>query len=498
MRKLCGAIFAVAVSAVFVVHGEANQVGEAMPRTHVSATTAHVSAYVRSEGGEELRLFQTTEAKNFREIATPGFTIHPYPAVEALDVDAAVEKHWFLALGASLTDASAWVLANMPAEKRQKLLRELFTPEGCNLGAIRLNIGASDYSTGLYCYDDTPGDVEMKDFSLARDDEFLVPMAKAVKAIRPDVFFFAAPWSPPGWMKTSGLMIGGNFKDEFMPALAAYFVKYVQGYGERGIQIGAVTTQNEPLCNTAGQYPSCVFSAEQEGLFVLNHLAPAFRAAGIETKIWLYDHNPDKDGLQRIASQLSMPGVVESIDGIAWHCYGPASEATNIPPVHAAHPKLKFYHTENGPHLVRKERTEYWWAEKVFAMLQNGCEMFTSWNMCLDELGTPATGAHLCGGFTVVDSETHDVTYSPQYRLFRHIGPFVKRGARVMEVSGSRDGTELILFRNPDGEYVLVVACDGTLARRIERRRIVVKYKGRYKTLPLPGGQWSVSTLLFK
>ena len=56
------------------------------------------------------------------------------------------------------TDASAWVLANMPAEKRQKLLRELFTPEGCNLGAVRLNVGASDYSTGLYKSLPLPGE----------------------------------------------------------------------------------------------------------------------------------------------------------------------------------------------------------------------------------------------------------------------------------------------------------------------------------------------------
>ena len=199
------------------------------------------------------RLFQTTESKGFREIATGGFTIHPYPAVEALDVDAAREKHEFLALGASLTDASAWVLANMPEERRTMLLRELFTPEGCNLGAIRLNMGASDYSTGLYSYDDTPGDVEMKDFSLAHDDRWIVPMAHAVKALRPDIFVFAAPWSPPGWMKTSGLMVGGSLKDEFMPALANYFVRYVQEYGRRGIAIDAVSPQNEPMCNTKGQ-----------------------------------------------------------------------------------------------------------------------------------------------------------------------------------------------------------------------------------------------------
>ncbi len=456
------------------------------------------AAFVAAEGGEELRLFQTTEAKDFREIATSGFTIHPYPAVEALDVDAAKAGHEFLALGASLTDASAWVLANMPADKRESLLRKLFTPEGCNLGAIRLNIGASDYSTGLYSYNDTPGDVEMKNFSLARDDEFLVPMAKRVKELRPDVFVFAAPWSPPGWMKTSGMMISGSLKDEFMPALANYFVKYVQGYGERGVAIDAVCPQNETMCDTHGQYPCCVYPAAQEGAFVRDHLAPAFRKAGVGSRIWVHDHNPNARDLPRAKELLEMPGVVDAIDGVAWHCYCDPNEATNLPPLKAKYPQLGFFHTENGPHVVIKDRTEFWWSARVFGMLQNGCGMFTTWNLCLDELGTPATGAHLCGGFAVVDSESHDVTFSPQYRLFRHIGPFVKRGARVMEVSGSRDGTNTILFRNPDGQYVLVVACDGTLVRKIQRRRLVVKYKGLYKTLPMPGGQWSVSTLVFR
>ena len=445
-----------------------------------------------------LRLFQTTETKDFREIATPGFTVHPYPAVDPLDVDAARPLHEFLALGASLTDASAWILANMPDEKRETLLRELFTPEGCNLGAIRLNIGASDYSTGLYCYDDTPGDDEMKNFSLARDDAFLAPMARAVKAVRPDAYFFASPWSPPGWMKTSGLLIGGTLRDECMPALARYFVQYVQGYVARGIAIDAVTVQNEPMCDTKGQYPCCLYSAGQEGVFARDHLAPALRRAGLATKVWVHDHNPGADGISRVRELLSMPGVEEAIDGVAWHCYCDPAEAANLAPILAGHPTLGFYHTENGPHLVRTERTECWWAERVFAMLQNGCRMFSSWNLCLDELGTPATGAHLCGGFVTVDSATHDVTRSPQYRLFRHIGPFVRRGARILKVGGDRDGTNLILFRNPDGECVLVVACDGSLVRGYQRRRLVVKHGGLYKTLPLPAGQWSVSTLVFK
>ena len=326
------------------------------------------AAFVASEGGTELRLFQTTEAKGFREIATPGFTIHPYPAVVPLDIDTAKEKHQFLALGASLTDASAWVLANMPEGKRGKLLHNLFSKDGCNLGAIRLNIGASDYSTGLYSYNDTPDDVEMRHFSLSRDDEFLVPMAKAIKSIQPDLYVFAAPWSPPGWMKTSGMMISGNLKDECMPALANYFVKYVQEYAVRGIVIDAVSPQNETMCETGGQYPCCTYSAEQEGTFVRDHLAPAFRKAGLKTKIWAHDHDPNAKGIKRVNALLAQPDVEKSLDGIAWHCYSDPDNATNMAPVKAEHPALHFYHTENGPHVVIKERTEWWWAAKVFGM----------------------------------------------------------------------------------------------------------------------------------
>ena len=457
-----------------------------------------VGAYVADEGGELLRLFQTTETKDFREIATSGFTPHPYPGVEALDVDAAVEGHPFLGLGASLTDASAWVLASLPPEKREALLDDLFTKAGCNLAAIRLNMGASDYSTGLYSYDDTPGDSAMRHFSLARDDHFLLPMARAAKARRPDLFVFASPWSPPGWMKTSGTLIGGNLRDDCMPALANYFVRYVQECAERGVSIDAVSPQNETMCETGGQYPCCTYPAAQEGAFVRDHLAPAFRRAGIDTAIWVHDHNPDAEAIRRVRGLLAAKGVREAVGGVAWHCYGPPEEAENLPALAADFPEIPFYHTENGPHLVCAERDEGWWAAKVFGMIRNGCRLFTSWNLCLDELGTPATGAHLCGGFVTVDSDTGEVSRSPQYRLFRHIGPFVERGARVLHVPGSADGTRLAFFRNPDGTNVLVVVCDGTLVRAIQRRRLVVKYRGRYKTLPLPGGQRSVSTLLFR
>ena len=111
-------------------------------------------------------------------------------------------------------------------------------------------------------------------------------------------------------MKTSGMMISGNLKNEFMPALANYFVKYIQGYAERGIAIDAVSPQNETMCDTRGQYPCCTYPFAQEGAFVRDHLAPALRKAGVSTKIWAHDHDPDGNGVARVNSLLAMPGVI--------------------------------------------------------------------------------------------------------------------------------------------------------------------------------------------
>ena len=79
----------------------------------MSATVAVAETFVAGTGGIDMRLYQTTAEKGFRELPTAEFTIHSYPAAPAIDVDVAKELHEFLGLGASLTDSSAWILAHM-------------------------------------------------------------------------------------------------------------------------------------------------------------------------------------------------------------------------------------------------------------------------------------------------------------------------------------------------------------------------------------------------
>ena len=468
-----------------------------------AAGAAFAGTYLPGEGNFDVSVWQTTGDKPFREILTSPFTVHAYTNRAPIDVDAAVVRGRFSWLGVSMTDASCYLLSRLAPEKRRALLEAVFSPtKGAALGGVRLNIGSSDYATGIYNYNENAGDVEMKKFSVARDDHWVFPMVKEALAVNPKLFLFAAPWSPPGWMKTTGNFIDGHFKDGCEEAYANYLTAYVRECGRRGISVRAVTAQNEAALSTRGTYPSCIFSAEQEAK-VARLLAAKLKAENFSTVAWLWDWDyHGADG--RLADQLSRLGLADVVGGIAWHSYSNGEEKMGA--LKAKYPNIPFYHTEMGPAKHDPRRNEQWWAGKLRRAFENGCESFTGWNLCLDADGQPLVGPHLCMGLVTVDPETGDFTPSAQYNLFRHIAPFVKPGAAVLRAEGDRDGMETLLFRNPDGEYVLVAACNAGCGLKTRKRadaneprpKLYVKCGGEYKHLPLPFGTWSVTTLTFK
>ena len=452
--------------------------------------------YLPGEGDIDVRVWQTTAAKPFREVFTTPFSRHAYGDKAPLDVDAAVPDHPFLGVGASMTDGSAWLLSRMIPERRRALLETAFSPDpakGAGLSALRLNIGASDYSTALYTYDDVPGDVEMRHFSVERDDHWVFPMTKESAAVNPSMYLFAAPWSPPGWMKDNGQICGGNFADGNERALANYLVAYARACRERGLPLGALSVQNEPFWANA-IYPTCGYTMEQLSRVNIK-LARRLREEGLDTAVWFWDHNYNH--AVAVGEALADEALRSSIDGVAWHSY--TDGVQSMGELHRRHPDLPFYHTEQGPALISTERTERWWCDRLFNAFENGCGLFTAWNLCLDDDGQPLTGPHTCAGLLSVDPETGDFEESALLRVMRHVGPFVRRGARLLHVRGDRDGAATVLFRNPDGSHALVIGCAGRATGREgpPRARVHVKYRDEWLAVPLPIDVWSVTTVVF-
>ncbi|WJH29693.1 hypothetical protein N6H13_02625 [Paenibacillus sp. CC-CFT742] len=224
--------------------------------------------------------------------------------------------------GASFTDSSAYLIHQiLSEEQREKLMIRLFHPQdGIGLSVIRNPMGASDYARTVYSYNDLPEgetDPDLVRFSIAHDEEDVIPLTRKAIELNPDLKLFLSPWSAPGWMKTSGSMITGQLKHEYYPVYAEYFAKTIKAYGEHGLPVHAVTPQNEALYEP-GHYPGMLMPAEAQADFIKNHLKPAFVSQGIQTKILCYDHNWDEPGYP--LTVLEQAG--EDVDGVAWHWYG--------------------------------------------------------------------------------------------------------------------------------------------------------------------------------
>src|SRR5260370_26320449 len=128
----------------------------------------------------------------------------------------------------------------------------------------RIPIGASDYSAAAYSYDDGAADPDLKRFSIDHDRDYIVPTLRAALTANPDLFLFASPWSPPGWMKYSNSMLGGNIRPENIPTYARYFQKFVEAYAAADVTVRAVTTQNEVDADPGGRMPAWPRAEEGE------------------------------------------------------------------------------------------------------------------------------------------------------------------------------------------------------------------------------------------
>lgn len=428
--------------------------------------------------------FQTTKDGTFSEVRTVPPTYEEAWQTPVLDLDAARGAHAYLGLGGGMGDASCRLLAELPADKRRALLEELFTPKGLNLGVVRVQVGANDYSTEVYTYDDGAADPNLERFSIDRDKRWVLPVLREVASVQKDVFFLASPWTPPGWMKTNGGLFGGWMKSEWLETYAAYCTKFVTAYQKEGIPIQAFTVQNEPECQRGGS-PTCLWHPDQEAKMV-KLLRKSFDAAGLShTRVWLWDHN--YDGYKRVLDQLKDTELVNAIDAVAWHPY--CGKPEMMERVRAAHPDLPFHQTEFGPNIdPALGRDLAFWGTTVLGALRHGCSSFFNFCLVLDPRGYPNTSQGLgCGGFVELDVKTDTWQPSAQYLAFRHISKFVKHGAKILNCAWDKpaaDGIEALAFVNPDGEKVVVFAVPGENANK--RHQVQFKTEGRYYILSVP------------
>lgn len=411
--------------------------------------------------GPSIQVWRTCGEQHFEPIPALKWQRGVPVRAMSISLDPSSRYQEVLGFGAAMTDASCYLLSQAPEAVRQSIFDACFGQDGLRFSVARTCIGSSDYSRFAYSFDESPTpDPELKHFTLAHDEKYILPMLRKGLATNPSLFYFSSPWSPPAWMKDNNSLLGGAMIDTYMSSYAEYFVKFIQGYAAAGVPIRAVTVQNETDTNQDGRMPQCEWGQEYEMHFIERYLGPAFQKQDIRTKIWILDHNYDLWG--RVLDELSDPNVYKYVDGVAWHGYVGTPDAMTR--VHDAFPDKHAYWTEGGPDLTNPKHATNWahWSATFTGILRNWARCITSWNLVLDQNGKPDIGPFDCGGLVTLNTETNEITHSGQFWAFAHYSKLIDRGARILGSWGELTGISHVAAQNPDGTYVLVLTNQGS------------------------------------
>jgi glucosylceramidase len=407
---------------------------------------------------------------------------------DLIEVSSTKRYQKVLGFGAAFTDAACYMFNQLTPEVRAKLFQDLFNRNQMNLNVNRVCMGSSDYATHMYSYNEGEPDPEMKRFSIAHDKKYILPMLEEARKINPDIFLFASPWSPPGWMKSNKSMYGGNMQRQYMGAYALYFLKFLKAYEQWGVPVQAVTIQNEVDTDQDGRMPACLWPQEYEVDFVRYFLGPLLEKEKVKTQIWMIDHNYNLWG--RALASLEPADLRKYCKAIAWHGY--VGDAWRMTQVHDAYPEVDNYWTEGGPDVTNADYTTDWvkWGKTFTGNMRNWCRGITAWNLALDQEGKPNIGPFPCGGLVTIHSETKEITPSGQYFAIGHFSKYIKRDAYRVGSEGEIADLVHVAFENPQGDKVLVVTNSGAA------RTISVRLGDRICDVKLDGD--SVTTLRFQ
>ncbi|MGZ3756375.1 MAG: glycoside hydrolase family 30 protein [Mucilaginibacter sp.] len=363
--------------------------------------------------------------------------------------------------GFMLTGGSATLINNLPATQQDALLKELFLTDTTHIGIsyLRISIGASDLSATTFTYDENGGspDLSLANFSIDIEKTDLIPLLKKILALNPNIKILACPWTAPTWMKTNKSFSGGSLNTAYYDVYAQYFVKYIQAMKAQGIEIDAITPQNEPL--NANNNPAMVMQAADEATFIKNSLGPAFKAASLTTKIIAYDHNTDRADYP--IGVLSDAAANPYVDGSAFHLYAGTIDALTT--VHNAFPAKNIYFTEQYTSSNSTFNGDLQWHinNLIIGATRNWSRNVLEWNLAADGFLGPHTtgGCSICQGALTIAGAA--VTRNVSYYIVAHASKFVRPGA-VRIASNSSTSLPNVAFKNTDGKKVLIVLNPGS------------------------------------
>lgn len=387
--------------------------------------------------------------------------------------------------GMCFSELSWRSLSKLSKEDYDAVMAELFSPkgDGAHFTICRMPIGSSDFALKYYSFDDWPGDFAMEHFSIANDEQTLIPLIKDALSQNPDLKIWGSPWCPPQWMKVNqnyasrpmmARRMGGPatrqrleldnvvtdngctmmmregqdsfiLEDEYLDAYALYFKKYVQAYREKGIDIFMVMPQNE--FNSAQNFPSCTWTVNGLDKF-MRKLVPAMKEEGV----LVYFGTVERANRAMVDTIFTDTAIADDVLGAAFQWAGRGI----LGEINKSYPQKAMVMSEqqcfNGANSWNDLMSAW---DLLKDNLDNGVEIYNYWNMSLFD-GEVSTWGWQQNSLISVDYETGAYKYNYEYYEMKHASHFIKPGAVYVGTSGSHD--QALAFQNPDGSIVILAA----------------------------------------
>ncbi len=394
-----------------------------------------------------------------------------------------------IGFGGAFTESTTYLLSKLSNKNRQKILQSYFSEQGARYSLCRTHINSCDFSLSHYAYAMIPNDRNLDSFSIARDEQTIIPIIKEAQKISKNGFqLIASPWTAPPWMKDNNNWVGGKLKQEYYNTWALYYTKYLNAYKKHNINFWGITVINEPHGN-GNNWESMLFSPQEMTHFVKNHLGPQLKKDYPNIAILGYDQNRI-DLKNWVDEMYKNQENAKYYDGVAVHWYDSTYDffPNELQYAHQKSPNKYIIQTEaciDAEIPVWKNDTWYWqknatdwgydwapehqkslhpkyvpvyrYADDIIGCMNNYVQGWIDWNMVLNKQGGPNWFKNWCIAPIIVDEQNDQIYFTPLYYTMVHFSKFIRPDAVRIGFKISTDSISATAFKNKDNSIVLVV-----------------------------------------
>lgn len=481
-------------------------------------------------GADEAGIYQTSKAGD-----RLAYTTVPIESGEDADadlvIDTTVRYQKIIGFGGAFTDAAAINVYQMDSDVQQRIVDAYFSETGLQYTIGRIPIASTDFSESIYSYNPVVDDFEMKHFSIDVDRapnsnklNFIKRAIQTTQAAQRDLTLFASQWGPPTWMTTENTTINAKIKgvagEPYWKALALYYSKFIDAYKAEGINIWGLTTQNEPIKQTAPKYwQSLRFNTTDERDWIKKDLGPTLKQNHPDVKLIILDDQ--KDALVKWNAALNDPEARQYISGAGVHWYKnldfvskTAGNFADLTTWQNANPDLFLLATEacagyllepigTGAGVKLLQPDMVWRRGEIYARdiindLANYATGWTDWNLVLNTKGGPTWVDNNVDAPILVDEVGKKEFYKqPMYYVMGHFSKFLPPQSVRVTLTASAAATsalanvDRVAFYTPQNQVALILQNRDATAKTV---RVSLSFEVRHANITLPAN--SVQTII--